>query len=75
MKGGLHWLVGNITGSDLSTGQTLFYLGTCYHRFPFVLYRQEEGGIDLSDEIREGQRGCVSGEQRLKINRLIRTIP
>ena len=35
MKGGLHWLVGNITGSDLSTGQTLCqYLGTCFHRFP-----------------------------------------
>jgi len=59
----LHWLVGNITGSDLSTGETLCrYLqpfpafGTGYHRFAFVLYRQE-GGIDFSQEVREEAEG------------------
>jgi len=62
----LHWLVGNITGGDISTGETLCqYLrpfpafGTGYHRFAFVLYRQE-GEIDFSTEAREeGDGVCL----------------
>jgi len=59
----LHWLVGNISGSDLNTGETLCkYLkpfpafGSGYHRFAFVLYRQE-GQIDFSSEAREEEAG------------------
>jgi len=51
----LHWFVGNIKGNDVAGGQTICnYLqpfppfGTGYHRFAFVLYRQEEE-IDFSD--------------------------
>eukprot|EP00088_Acartia_fossae_P053021 TRINITY_DN6016_c0_g1_i2.p1 TRINITY_DN6016_c0_g1~~TRINITY_DN6016_c0_g1_i2.p1 ORF type:complete len:480 (-),score=84.01 TRINITY_DN6016_c0_g1_i2:110-1549(-) len=50
----VHWLVGNIKGSDLTSGQELFnYMqpfppfGTGYHRFAFVLYKQE-GIMDFS---------------------------
>jgi len=52
----LHWLVGNITGNDLATGETLCqYLqpfppfGSGYHRFAFVLYRQEGRGFRTLD--------------------------
>ena len=44
----LHWMVTNIRGGDLSTGdlvcdylQPFPALGTGYHRYTFVLYRQE----------------------------------
>lgn len=54
----LHWMVGNIKGSDISTGDELAsYLqpfppfGTGYHRYAFILYKQE-GRIDLSSELR-----------------------
>jgi len=52
----LHWMVANIQGSDLQTGQTLCnYLqpfpafGTGYQRFVFVLYRQE-GELDWTGQ-------------------------
>jgi phosphatidylethanolamine-binding protein (PEBP) family uncharacterized protein len=54
----LHWMVGNIRGSDLSTGDLLCeYLqpfppsGTGYHRYAFVLYKQE-ARIDFAKEKR-----------------------
>ena len=44
----LHWMVTNIRGGDLSSGdlvcdylQPFPALGTGYHRYTFVLYRQE----------------------------------
>ncbi|KAK4286850.1 hypothetical protein Pmani_040062 [Petrolisthes manimaculis] len=44
----LHWMVGNIRGSDVTTGEVLCdYLppfpprGSGYHRYVFVLYKQE----------------------------------
>jgi len=50
----VHWMVANIKGSDLSSGQELFnYLqpfpphGTGYHRYAFVLYKQDQH-IDVS---------------------------
>jgi len=50
----VHWMVANIKGSDISSGQQLFnYLqpfpphGTGYHRYAFVLYKQEQH-IDVS---------------------------
>jgi large subunit ribosomal protein L38 len=56
----LHWLVGNVRGSDLATGDTLAsYLqphppfGTGYHRFVFLLFRQE-GPVELEQERRTG---------------------
>eukprot|EP00092_Neocalanus_flemingeri_P010114 GFUD01010898.1.p1 GENE.GFUD01010898.1~~GFUD01010898.1.p1 ORF type:complete len:470 (-),score=120.69 GFUD01010898.1:61-1470(-) len=65
----LHWMVGNIRGTDLGSGDTLCnYLqpfppfGTGYHRFAFVLYRQE-GEIDFGSESREESSG-VSLEKR-----------
>ena len=52
----LHWMVANIRGSDLSSGQEICkYLqpfppyGTGYHRYSFVLYRQEQQ-IDFAGE-------------------------
>jgi hypothetical protein len=58
----LHWMVGNIRGSDLATGDLLCeYLqpfppsGTGYHRYAFVLYKQE-ARIDFAKEKRaQGQ--------------------
>jgi len=54
----LHWLVGNIKGSDLASGHTLAnYLqpfppfGTGFHRFVFILYHQDTN-IDFSVEQR-----------------------
>jgi len=66
----LHWLVGNIKGSDLSSGETLCsYLqpfpafGTGYQRFAFILYKQE-GNIEFSDEKREEPNGvCLNARQ------------
>ena len=44
----LHWMLTNIQGSDVNTGEEIAsYLqpfppfGTGYHRFSFVLYKQE----------------------------------
>lgn len=43
-----HWLVGNILGNDISTGETIAeYLGSAppngsdYHRYVFLLYQQQ----------------------------------
>ena len=65
----LHWMVGNIKGADMASGDTLCrYLqpfppyGTGYHRFAFVLYRQEQE-IDFSCESRDETSG-VSLDQR-----------
>ena len=48
----LHWMVGNIKGSDIASGQTVCdYLqpfppkGTGYHRYIFVLYKQVSAKI------------------------------
>ncbi|XP_013782939.1 39S ribosomal protein L38, mitochondrial-like [Limulus polyphemus] len=50
----LHWFVGNIKGNDLTTGNVVFHYlqpfpprGTGYHRYVFILYKQE-GKIDYS---------------------------
>jgi len=50
----LHWMVGNIQGSDISSGDELVsYLppfppyGTGYHRYVFVMYKQEQT-LDLT---------------------------
>ncbi|UYV62204.1 MRPL38 [Cordylochernes scorpioides] len=55
----LHWLVANIKGGDLSTGETIVdylrpipYLGTGYHRYIFVLYKQD-GRLDFSQYKKE----------------------
>jgi len=59
----LHWMVGNIKGSDITSGDTLCSylqpfpaLGTGYHRFAFVLYRQD-GEIDFGGETVEEGNG------------------
>lgn len=51
-----HWLVMNITGSDVSTGEELTaYIGsgapkgTGLHRYVFLLYKQSNGLIDTKD--------------------------
>jgi len=45
----LHWMVANVRGSDLNSGQELLSflqpfppMGTGYHRYAFVLYKQEQ---------------------------------
>jgi len=57
----LHWLVGNIKGGDVSSGESLAsYLqphppyGTGYHRLVFLLFRQE-GPVDFTSELRKSQ--------------------
>ncbi|XP_048769606.2 39S ribosomal protein L38, mitochondrial-like isoform X2 [Ostrea edulis] len=52
----LHWLVGNIPGNEISKGELLCdYLqvfpvkGTGFHRYVFVLFKQEQT-IDFSDD-------------------------
>lgn len=54
----IHWMVANIKGGDITSGQEVAsYLqpfpafGTGYHRFAFVLYKQE-AEIDFSAESR-----------------------
>jgi len=54
----LHWLVANIPGNKVDEGQTLApYLqphppyGTGYHRFVFLLFKQE-GKIEMDSELR-----------------------
>jgi phosphatidylethanolamine-binding protein (PEBP) family uncharacterized protein len=58
-------MVGNIRGSDLSTGDLLCeYLqpfppsGTGYHRYAFVLYKQE-ARIDFAKEKRTQEQSLV----------------
>merc|ERR1719480_500084 len=54
----LHWMVANIRGSDLASGDTICdYIqpfpafGTGYHRYSFVLFKQEERmELDRVDE-------------------------
>ncbi|XP_033123725.1 39S ribosomal protein L38, mitochondrial-like [Anneissia japonica] len=55
----LHWFVANIPGQHVDSGQVLCdYLqpfppkGTGYHRFVFLLFKQE-GKLDLSEEQRQ----------------------
>ncbi|XP_050737437.1 39S ribosomal protein L38, mitochondrial-like [Eriocheir sinensis] len=64
----LHWFVGNIKESDISTGEVMCdYLqpfpprGTGYHRMVFVLYKQH-GRIDFSKYKRE--QPCLSLSER-----------
>lgn len=53
----LHWLVRNISGNDLATGETLCQykafppLSSGYRMFAFVLFREEER-LDYSGEKR-----------------------
>jgi len=65
----LHWMVGNIPGPEVASGETLCnYLqpfppfGSGYHRFAFVLYHQD-GEIDFSSEIIE-ENGGISLDKR-----------
>jgi len=57
----LHWMVTNIKGNDLSTGQVIApYLqpfpafGTGYHRYVFVLFKQA-GEIDASKYVQSSE--------------------
>ncbi|XP_056361822.1 39S ribosomal protein L38, mitochondrial isoform X2 [Oenanthe melanoleuca] len=54
----LHWLVTNIPGSDIKAGKEMCHylppfpaMGTGYHRFIFLLFRQH-GPIDFSQDAR-----------------------
>ncbi|XP_071172265.1 large ribosomal subunit protein mL38-like isoform X2 [Mytilus edulis] len=64
----LHWLIGNIPGNDLNKGEELCnYLppfpvhGTGYHRYVFVLYKQNRK-IDFSKDRRP--ENCTSLQDR-----------
>ncbi|XP_063075615.1 39S ribosomal protein L38, mitochondrial [Engraulis encrasicolus] len=64
----VHWLVGNIPGSDLSAGQEVCgYLppfpakGTGFHRFVFVLFKQD-AAIDFTHDTRTSP--CTSLAER-----------
>ncbi|KAL0984058.1 hypothetical protein UPYG_G00136540 [Umbra pygmaea] len=64
----VHWLVGNIPGGEVSSGEALYdYLapipakGTGFHRFVFILFRQE-GTINFEEDIQ--QLPCVSLSER-----------
>ncbi|XP_074644133.1 large ribosomal subunit protein mL38-like [Tubulanus polymorphus] len=64
----IHWFIGNIPGSDVSKGEVICdYLqpiparGTGFHRYVFVLYKQEKK-IDFSKEKRP--QDCVSLKER-----------
>ncbi|OWF38006.1 39S ribosomal protein L38, mitochondrial-like [Mizuhopecten yessoensis] len=64
----LHWLVGNIPGDDISKGEELCsYIppfpvrGTGFHRYVFVLYKQEKK-IDFHQDKRPDN--CLSLKQR-----------
>jgi len=64
----LHWLVCNIRGGDLETGDSLCdYLqpfppyGSGYHRYVFVLYHQDKE-VDMEGQRRE--KGTVSLQER-----------
>ncbi|KAG8430573.1 hypothetical protein GDO86_020362 [Hymenochirus boettgeri] len=54
----VHWLVGNIPGSQVLSGEEICHYfppfpakGTGYHRHVFILFKQE-GPIDFKDELR-----------------------
>ncbi|NXF12165.1 RM38 protein, partial [Smithornis capensis] len=54
----LHWLVTNIPGNDIKSGKEICHylppfpaMGTGYHRFIFLLFKQE-GPIDFSEDTR-----------------------
>lgn len=56
-KGLLHWMVCNIPGSQVSKGQVLCeymqatpFRGAGWQRMVFVLFRQDEGRVDLESE-------------------------
>lgn len=64
----LHWLIGNIPGSDVTKGEELCnYIqpfpanGTGYHRYVFILFKQEKK-IDFSKMKRP--KNCTSLEDR-----------
>ncbi|KAL2101849.1 hypothetical protein ACEWY4_003610 [Coilia grayii] len=64
----IHWLVGNIPGNSLSSGQEVcHYLppfpakGTGFHRFVFVLFKQE-AAINYADDSRPSP--CYSLKER-----------
>lgn len=64
----LHWLIGNIPGNDITKGEELCnYLqpfpakGTGYHRYVFILFKQEQK-IDFSSVKRP--ENCTSLEDR-----------
>uniref|UniRef100_U3J3Y5 Large ribosomal subunit protein mL38 n=1 Tax=Anas platyrhynchos platyrhynchos TaxID=8840 RepID=U3J3Y5_ANAPP len=54
----LHWLVTNIPGNDIKAGKEICHylppfpaMGTGYHRFVFLLFKQERP-IDFSEDVR-----------------------
>ncbi|GJQ84260.1 putative DNA helicase [Trypoxylus dichotomus] len=64
----VHWFIGNIPGNNVDKGETIVnYLqpfppkGTGYHRFIFILYKQDKE-IDFSSLKRSGK--CLDLEQR-----------
>ncbi|XP_071958955.1 large ribosomal subunit protein mL38-like [Antedon mediterranea] len=63
----LHWLVTNVPGESVNNGQVIYdYLqpfppkGTGYHRFVYVLFKQE-GKFDLSEQM---QLPCCNSHSR-----------
>lgn len=64
----VHWFVGNIPGNDISQGEVVWsYLrpfpprGTGYHRFVFILYKQDKR-MDYTQLKKEGP--CLQLEER-----------
>ncbi|XP_010890204.1 39S ribosomal protein L38, mitochondrial isoform X2 [Esox lucius] len=64
----VHWLVGNISGGAVTSGEELYeYLapipakGTGFHRFVFILFRQE-GLIHFQEDVQRSP--CVSLSER-----------
>ncbi|NWR78689.1 RM38 protein, partial [Centropus unirufus] len=54
----LHWLMMNIPGNDVSSGEEICHylppfpaMGTGYHRFVFLLFKQERP-VDVSEDVR-----------------------
>ncbi|NXL59969.1 RM38 protein, partial [Chordeiles acutipennis] len=54
----LHWLVANIPGNDIKSGKEICHylppfpaMGTGYHRFVFLLFKQDSP-IDFSEDVR-----------------------
>lgn len=57
-----HWLVGNIVGNDLATGETIAEytgpmppIGTGIHRYVFMTFKQTTGKLDFGKEKRIGK--------------------
>ncbi|XP_040185896.1 39S ribosomal protein L38, mitochondrial isoform X3 [Rana temporaria] len=64
----VHWLVGNIPGNQVLSGEEICHYfptfpvnGTGYHRYVFILFKQEER-IDYTEEMRPNP--CHSLKQR-----------